>query len=104
MQTAWSAKRTCKLCRSASEKTATVLTPSSLQAQITLRAISPRLAISIFLNITPRLAPAPWRLAVGPDREQRCAVLHRLAVLLVNLDDCPGHLGLDLVHELHGFD
>src|SRR5215831_7761195 len=51
MQTASSAKRTCNASRSASECTATVLMPSSRQAQMTRQAISPRLAIRIFLNI-----------------------------------------------------
>ena len=42
---------TCSACRSASEKTATVLIPSSLQERMTRSAISPRLATNIFLNI-----------------------------------------------------
>ena len=81
--------------RSASEYTATVLIPSSLQAQMTRRAISPRLAMRIFLNMS-----APQ----GRMAEQGLAVLHGLAVLVVDLHDLPRHLGLDLVHELHGFD
>src|SRR6201985_2479243 len=51
IQTASSAKRTCRLSRSAVEYTATVLMPISLQVRIIRRAISPRLAINIFLNI-----------------------------------------------------
>ena len=51
IQTASSAKRTCKLSESAVEYTATVLTPISLQVLITRNAISPLLAINIFLNI-----------------------------------------------------
>src|SRR5277367_5169269 len=51
MQMASSAKRTCSELRSASEYTATVLTPSSRQAERMLRAISPRLAIRIFRNM-----------------------------------------------------
>jgi hypothetical protein len=51
MQIAWSANFTWRLFWSASEYTATVLTPSSLHAQMTRRAISPRLAIRIFLNM-----------------------------------------------------
>src|SRR6266542_3947439 len=51
MQTSSSAKRTCSDSRSASEYTATVWTPSSRHARITRSAISPRLAIRIFLNI-----------------------------------------------------
>src|ERR1700734_3902962 len=51
MQIASSANRTCKELRSASLDIATARTPSSLHAQITRRAISPRLAIKIFLNM-----------------------------------------------------
>ena len=52
MQTASSAKRTCSELRSASEYTATVEIPSSLHAQITRRAISPRFATRILLNMS----------------------------------------------------
>src|SRR3990172_4929039 len=45
-----SAHRTWRACRSASEKTATVRIPISWQARSTRTAISPRLAIRIFLN------------------------------------------------------
>ena len=51
MHTASSAKRTCRLSESAVEYTATVLMPISLQVRSTRRAISPRLAIRIFLNM-----------------------------------------------------
>ena len=51
MHTASSAKRTCSASASASEWTATVRMPSSRQARMTRRAISPRLAMRIFLNI-----------------------------------------------------
>src|SRR4051794_39296185 len=50
MQTSSSANRTCSDSRSASEYTATVCTPSSRHARMTRSAISPRLAISTFLN------------------------------------------------------
>ena len=50
MQMAWSARATCRLSRSASEYTATVEMPISLQARMTRMAISPRLAIRIFVN------------------------------------------------------
>src|SRR3954470_3116454 len=50
MHTSSSANRTCSDSRSASEYTATVWMPSSRQARITRSAISPRLAIRIFLN------------------------------------------------------
>src|SRR5688572_16233178 len=51
MHTSSSAKRTCRLSRSASEYTATVWMPSSRHARITRSAISPRLAIRTFLNM-----------------------------------------------------
>src|SRR6476469_9033552 len=51
MHAASSAKRTCKESRSTSLWTATVLIPISLHVQITRQAISPRLAINIFLNL-----------------------------------------------------
>src|SRR6266542_3546742 len=90
MQIAWSAKRTCRLSRSASEYTATVPIPSSLQAQMTRRAISPRLAIRIFLK--------------GADAKQGLPVLHRLAVTHQFAGHHTSYLRLDLVHELHRFD
>src|SRR5262245_19829168 len=70
--------------------------PSSRQAHITRRAISPRLATRTLLNIRA--------LALLADPEQRLAVLHRLPVLAMDRDDFARHLGLDLVHELHGLD
>ena len=70
---------------------------------MTRRAISPRLAMRIFLNMgsvrARRAGPS-----VRPDGEERLAVLDGLPVLVVDLHDLPRHLGLDLVHELHGFD
>ena len=39
-----------------------------------------------------------------PDREQPLAVLHRLAVLDVDVDDLAVVFGVDLVHQLHRFD
>src|ERR1035438_3183151 len=51
MHTAWSAKRTASESRSASENTATEGIPSSLQAQMTRKAISPRFAMRILLNM-----------------------------------------------------
>ncbi len=53
MWTASSAMSTWSASRSASEKTATVLIPILRAVLITRQAISPRLAIRIFLNITP---------------------------------------------------
>src|SRR6476646_2460426 len=51
MQTSSSANRTWSDSRSASEYTATVSRPSSRQARMTRSAISPRLAMSTFLNM-----------------------------------------------------
>src|ERR1017187_6160433 len=51
MQIASSAKRTCRLLRSASLYTATVRIPNSRQAEITRSAISPRFAINTLRNI-----------------------------------------------------
>src|SRR3954451_1966767 len=51
MQTASSARRVCRHSSSAWLYTATVAIPSSRQARITRTAISPRLAMRIFLNI-----------------------------------------------------
>src|SRR5216684_4123280 len=90
MQMAWSAKRTCRLSRSASEYTATVPIPNSLQAQMTRRAISPRLAMRIFLK--------------GADAKQSLPVLDRLAVGDQLARHHSGDFGLDFVHELHRFD
>src|SRR5215475_14181208 len=90
MHTASSAKRTWSAVASAVECTATVRTPSSRQARMTRRAISPRLAMRIFLNISDRL-----------DAEQRLPELHRLPVLDQDLGDLPRLVGLDLVHQLH---
>src|SRR4051794_4800101 len=98
--------------------------PSSLQAHTTRRAISPRLAMSIFLNMSSTsagaigepaltgaarfLSRASWvHLAeelVRTNREQRLAVFDRLTVLHKHLDDLAGDIRLDLVHKLHGLD
>src|SRR3990172_12828998 len=95
MHTLSSARRTCMASASAVECTATVATPSSLQARSMRRAISPRLAIRILSNIVPRLALL--------DHRQRVAIFDRLAVLEENGDDGAGAGGGDLVHGLHGF-
>src|SRR5947209_8641214 len=69
MQMASSAKRTGKELRSASLYTATVLMPNSLQAQMTRSAISPRFAMSIFLNIGSdyfgRIVNSAWPYSTG---------------------------------------
>src|SRR5258706_13890294 len=51
MHSASSAKRTCRASRSASEYTATVAIPIARAVRMMRQAISPRLAIRIFLNI-----------------------------------------------------
>src|SRR5688500_1387120 len=102
MHTSSSAKRTWSEFSSASEYTATVLMPSSRHAQMIRSAISPLLAIRIFLNITNK------RRATNRERERRTKneeprtkneelislyreqpfpVLDRLAVLHVGADD-----------------
>src|SRR6056297_1822365 len=69
IQTASSAKRTCKLSASAFEYTATVLMPISLHVRITRSAISPLLAMRIFLNIIGALR----RLFTMTDQQERAA-------------------------------
>src|SRR5262249_3758581 len=96
MHTASSAKRTCKEFRSASEYTATVPIPSSLQAQITRRAISPRLATRIFLNIGWRLL-----LAAAPEADQRWPFFSGLPVVRESPQPFPADVRLNLVHQLH---
>src|SRR5688572_1337373 len=97
MQTAWSAKRTWSAPVSASECTATVAMPSSRHARITRMAISPRLAISTFLNIRRNRSGLL-------DLEELLPELDALAVVDQDLEDRAGEVGLDLVHELHGLD
>src|SRR5271167_4252946 len=100
MHTASSAKRTCSEFRSASEYTATVEMPSSLQAQMTRSAISPRLATRIFWNMAGRRLPLP----AGTDAVEGLAVLDRLPVLDKDANQFAAFVRLDFVHELHGFD
>src|ERR1700759_4477110 len=69
---------------------ATVATPSSLQARIMRRAISPRLAIRTLLNTLL-------------NADQRLAKLYRSAILDQDLDNDPFDLGFYLIHDLHGF-
>src|SRR5688572_3030143 len=98
MQTSSSAKRTCSDSRSASECTATVRTPSSWQARLTRRAISPRFAIRTFLNKRDRSRSG------RVDAEENLTVFDGLGVLDQHLRDRAHDLGLELVHELHRFD
>src|SRR6185436_7024610 len=87
----------------------TDLMPISRQARWMRKAISPRLAIRIFLNIFSRrcrsgAAGGPRQSRASFDDEQRLAELDGLAVLAQDLADRPGGVGLDLVHDLHRFD
>src|SRR6476469_2046801 len=92
MHTLSSASRTCMASSSAVECTATVWMPSSRQARITRRAISPRLAMRILSNIDLL------------DQNQGFAVFDRAAVLHIDLDDLAGAGRWYLVHRLHGLD
>src|SRR5690554_94838 len=120
MQTAWSAKRTWSAPASASECTATASIPSSRQARMMRMAISPRLAMRIFLNMdclrkerAPLVVRSPCPVRSSAPREIRSALLD-LEELLPELDagsvghehleDGPRELRLDLVHQLHRLD
>src|SRR5271166_1786524 len=100
---------------------ATAVMPSSLQAQITRRAISPRFATRIFLNMkewdwtrsaqTHRLAKQSFRksifstpLSTLADAEQRHPILDRSSVGDERFGEHARDFRLDLVHQLHGFD
>src|SRR5712692_1919829 len=105
---------------------ATVLMPSSRQAEMIRSAISPRLAIRIFLNMRGRDAgcgtrdakdgltcpdlesrvPSPESRPSGgkPDGEELLPVLDGLTVTREDLHDLPVHIGLDLVHQFHRLD
>src|SRR5262245_15216428 len=76
---------------------ATVRMPSSRQAEMIRSAISPRLAMRIFLNIAARLGREA-------DREELLAVLDGLPIARVDRDDLSLDVGLDLVHQLHRLD
>src|SRR3989449_2172196 len=102
MQMSSSANLTCRESASAVEYTATVWMPSSRQAQMMRRAISPRLAIRIFLNMEWEGARSCRRAL--PDLEQRLPVLDRLAVRHERLEDLAVAIRLDLVHQLHRLD
>src|SRR5260370_9436973 len=78
--------------------------PSSLAAQMTRRAISPRLAIRIFRNIRWVNYASRALRSARPNRKQRLAVFHRTAVLHELGRDDAGHLPLDFIHKLHRFD
>src|SRR6476646_7596681 len=92
MQTLSSASRTHMAPVSASECTATVAMPISLQARWTRSAISPRLAIRILSNMGLL------------DHDERLAELHGLRVLHEDLDDLAALRRRDRIHRLHGLD
>src|SRR6266496_5165528 len=77
---------------------ATVLMSSSRQAEMIRSAISPRLAIRIFLNTRERLSGRQ------SNPEELLPVLDRLAVARIDGDDLPLDVRLDLVHQLHRLD
>src|SRR5690606_5997757 len=89
-----SAMRTCMASVSAVEWTATDLMPISRAARITLRAISPRLAISILSNIANALF----------DYHQRRAKFDSAAILDEDAFDGAAARGGDMVHRFHRLD
>src|SRR6266849_9755492 len=99
MHTDSSASFTYLASLSASECTATVLMPMSRQARWMRRAISPRLAISNFSNISARS-----RLAALLDDHHNLAILDGGAVLDQDLDQPTGARRGDLIHHLHRLD
>src|SRR5690242_7442377 len=105
MQICSSAERTCSEFVSTSEWTATVLMPISLQARMTRSAISPRLAMRIFLNtggpLTVEYRSGRRRRV---DQEERLSILDWFRALRQNLVDATIHLRFDFIHELHRFD
>src|SRR5260221_848506 len=127
MQTSSSAYRTCSASRSASECTATVFRPISLQAEMMRRAISPRLAMRTFdIGMTvgycssvpgfgkclgrpqscrgPASAGRPQARTSDLDGKQRFPVFDGLSVLRIDLGDHALHVRFDLVHQLHRLD
>src|ERR1700751_797016 len=92
MQTLSSASRTHMPVASASECTATVEMPISLQARCTRSAISPRLAMRILSNM------------ILLDDGERLAEFDGLGVSDQDLDDTAALRRRDRVHGLHRFD
>src|ERR1051325_5483694 len=83
--------------------------PISLQERMTLRAISPRFATSIFLNIFLVALPCRARIRSAhglsrTDGEKPFAVLDGLTVFHQDTDDLTRHLRFDLVHQFHCLD
>src|SRR5580693_991553 len=93
--------------------------PSSLHAQMTRKAISPRFATRIFLNMICLRRPAWDDLSGGlieltsveqcpsfcrADSEQFLAVFDGLTVGNEFLDQLSGHIAFNFVHQFHRFD
>src|SRR3989442_15027235 len=99
MQSDSSANFTCSELASAVECTATVSMPSSRAARMMRSAISARFAMRILWNISSAADRSD-----GLEPEQGLSVLDRAAVLDERIDQPPGLLRLDLVHQLHRLD
>src|SRR5262245_34204539 len=97
MQMDSSARRTGSDSLSAVEWAITVWIPISRQVRMTRRAISPRFAMRILWNTRARSG-------LRVDEEERLAELDGLAIVHQDPGDAPGHLGLNLIHELHRLD
>src|SRR5579875_1743492 len=105
MQTVSSASRTFIAVVSAVEWTATVLIPISRQARWIRRAISPRLAISTFSNITgPGAGARSVAVPGSDDQHQHRAVFDRFAVADQDALDAARARRADLVHHFHCLD
>src|SRR5690606_32472568 len=78
--------------------------PSSLQARMIRRAISPRLAIRIRLYIVGWPEDRQRRvLLAGIDLEQRLVEFDGFAICLQPGDDRAPYFGRNLVEDIHGF-
>src|SRR6266480_1704470 len=96
MQTDSSASFRYGASLSAVEYTTTDSMPISRQARMMRRAISPRFAIRILLNMR--------RVSGGAHEEELLSVLHGLAAGDKNTLDHAARLGLDLAENLHRLD
>src|SRR5262245_3421865 len=71
--------------------------PSSLQARMMRRAISPRLAMRMRLNM-------PIQSAAGVDFEERLVEFDSFAIFAEHGDNFAADLGGDFVEDFHGLD